>query len=87
MATKPRLRNVENETVEPARASLSLKLKKDRHAQELMGAVIPEARWRDLIERIAGIAEGDGPFAVEAAQWLMACAFGTPTEEVVGADD
>ena len=48
------------------------------HARELIAEVVPDARWREMIGRMAEIAEGDGPIAVEAARVLMACAFGIP---------
>ena len=48
--------------------------------RELIGSVITDDRWREMIERIAGIAEGDGPYALEAAQLLMSYAFGLPAQ-------
>ena len=49
--------------------------------RELFQSVVPEARWRGMIDRMAEIAEGDGPVALEAARVLMACAFGIPGQE------
>ena len=57
------------------------------HARESIAAVVPDARWREIFDRLAEIALGDGPHAVEAAQLLMAYAFGMPAQEVDGADE
>ena len=57
------------------------------HARELIAAVMPDARWREIFDRLAEIALGDGPLAVEAAQLLMAYAFGMPAQEVDGEDE
>jgi hypothetical protein len=56
-------------------------------ARELFQSVVSDARWRAMSDTMAEIAQGDGPVALEAAQLLMSCAFGTPAQEVDGEDD
>ena len=52
------------------------------HARGLIGAVIPDTRWKGIIENLAKLAEGKSERpALEAFRVLATYAFGVPTEK------